>query len=708
MWGAAVGGAAPEAHEEALPPRDDAPPPGPRDVLRDPAIVRGVRALPSEEAMTAARAVDGDEGTSWRGVEGAAAWMWRATFRTPVHLAVLRAAFGASTVEGVPTVYRWEARPPRVGPRPCDDDAVGFVAIDGASESSSSTSLAEPTHKSWFVDVDACAVRLVVDRTNVGPPIVRELSAFEGARDVLRDGVASAEGTLDGFPASGAIDGSYERRWAGAPDRDHWSLTVALVAPTPIDRVRVVLGSDATAHPRGGAAVGVGRAYAIAFGPERYAIEGSEDGVHFTRIASTPTRLDGSILPLRRRLVRLEHARTLRAIRLVIDGATGATGIAEHGASPVVRELAAYRADDRRAVVPAPWILSVNANPAIAMHTQRGAEVANDAYYAKFLQQRMQSYLPALRRDDRFARSLGQKGELLDARAGETDGEALESIEGDDDQLEASLLEESSPRPITVLSGSNDWDYGPRTESDISTGRKRWHWDPLPDARHGGMGLLRRVVKDRATPLLGFCGGAQILALLEAKRSDTDDEASDARTIDSILRRTTGLPIRGYASASALSRAWPGEPRERAIIAFDPTDRLFWDIAGPTKMRATSAEFLESHVDVVRPDAFLPGAPLEGFALVAKSEFCGQDVVDGSPRDKARVERAWRRCATVPEVFRAKSGAWPLIGVQSHAEHPRDFLRADAGDPPEAPADPRMFLAAAYEEIVDAYLRNAR
>jgi hypothetical protein len=709
-WLDAITGTAPEAREEQVPERIDPRAPGARDVLRDAVNVRGVRAIPSDEPLTAARAIDGDESTAWRGAEDASSWIWRASFRRPVHVSVLRAAFGASTTKGVPIVYRWEARLPRVGDRPCDEDTA-FVDVAGAEQRgpASTTNPAEPTHKSWFVDVDACALKLVVDRTNGGPPIVREVAAFEGARDVLRDGTATSDDTLGGFPPAFAIDGTYEHRWVGAPDRDHWTLTVTLPQAMPIDRVRLVLGSDATGHPRGGAAVGIGRTYGIAFGPSHYVIEGSEDGAHFTPIAATPTRADGSVVPLRRRLVRIDRPRALRAIRLVIDGATGASGVPQSGASPVVREIAAYRADDRRAVIAAPWILSVNSNPAIAMHMQRGAEIANDIYYAKFLQQRFAPFLHPLRRDDRYARSLGMKGELLEAAPGETDGEALESIEGDDEQLERALLTESNPPPITVLSGSNDWDYASRTEPDVTSGRKRWHWDPLPDARHGGMGRIHRVVKDRAVPFLGFCGGAQILALLQAKRSDSDDDRDDAEIIDSVLRRTTGQPIRGYAPSWALSRSWPGEARDRAVIRFDPTDRLFWDIAGPTKMRASSAEFLESHVDVVRPDAFLPGGPLEDFVLVARSEFCGQEVVDGSPRDRARRDpRAWRFCATVPEVFRANSGPWPLIGVQSHAEHPRDFLVAAQGEPAEAPSDPRMFLAAAFEEIVDAYLRNAR
>ena len=717
-WGSVLGGIAPDGPEEALSLRADLPnaASAPRDVLRIASLVRGVRATPSDQPQTAATAVDGDDATAWRGASDGTTWEWRATFRSPVHLAVLRASLGASATSGVPTAYRWEARPPRVGDRPCDDDTVGFVEIPGADQSAPSkppASPAEPTHRSWFVDVDACALRLVVDRTNAGPPVLREISAIEGARDVLRDdGVtASDDGALAGFSAAGAIDGTYERRWVGAPGKERWTLVVTLAEKTPIDRVRLVLGFDGSGHPRDpltGSPDGVGRTYGVAWGPVRYTLEGSEDGEHFTTIAGPPLR-DGTIVPLRRRIVHLAKPRTLRAIRLVIDGATNARGVPERGATPVVREIAAYRADDARAVIPPPWVLSVNANPAIAVHAQRGGEIANDIYYAKFLQQRMSPLFSALRRDDRFARSLGPKGELLEAAIGDGDGEMLESIEGDDAELDRALLEQSSPPPIAVLSGSNDWDYGARTESDVTTGRKRWHWDPLPDATRGGMGRIHRAVKDRAAPFLGFCGGAQILALLEAKRTDADGEAVDGEIIDSVLRRTTGVPVRGYAPFTAVSRSWPGEMRERAAIRFDPTDRLFWDIAGPTKMRAVTREFLESHVDVVRPDAFLPGGPLARFTLVAKSEFCSAEVVDAGPRDLSHQDpNGWRRCAAVPEVFRAKTGPWPLIGVQAHAEHPRDFAVAAPGDPPESPADPRLFVAAAIEEIVDAYVRNAR
>ncbi len=690
--------------EESLPSRADRPTFGARDVLRDAALVRGVRATPSDGAYTATGAVDGRDATAWRGAPAATHWEWRATFRKPVHLAVIRAVFGASPTSGVPVGYRWEARAPR-DDGSCSDDEHAFDGVLGAQQASpargASLNTALPTRRSWFVDVDACALRLIVDRTNGGPPVMRELAAFEGARDVLRDATATDDGAFTGFAAGGAIDGTYEGRWVGAPGRDRWSLVIQLREPMPIDRVRLVLGHDGTGHTR---ATGVGRTYGIAWGPIRYELEASEDGTHFSAIASTPTREDGTIVPLRRRIVRLASGRSIRALRLVMHGATGPMGLPQRWGAPVVREIAAYRADDRRAVIAPPWILSVNANPTVAVHGPPGSELTNDIYHARFLQQRLASIFPALRRDDHFARSLDERGILVGAAPRDADGEILEAIEGDDEQLDRALLEGSSPPPITVLSGSNDWDYASITYSDITAGRRRWYWDPLPDARSGGMGGLRGAVRDRVAPLIGFCGGAQILALLEAKRTNAEGD-TDADTIDRVLRRTTGGPIRGYAPPEAVSRSWPGDARDRAEIHFDPSDRLFWDIAGPSR-RAVTREFLESHVDVVRPDAFLAGGPLERLALVATSDFCDNSVVDAGPRDLAHFDALWRRCSTITEVFRAKDGAWPLIGVQSHAERLREFPVPGPGDPPEAPADPNLFVAATIEEIVDAYLRN--
>jgi len=206
--------------------------------------------------------------------------------------------------------------------------------------------------------------------------------------------------------------------------------------------------------------------------------------------------------------------------------------------------------------------------------------------------------------------------------------------------------------------------------------------------------------------MLGFCGGAQILALLESKPSETTTPESDGQLIDTVLRRTTGRLIRGFAPWNDVDRSWPGEARRPGEIFFLPDDRLFVDVAGLTGRHASRA-FPESHVDAVRPDAFLPDGPLRRFAVVATSAFCGADVVATSGRDPAIMNpNGPGRCVTIPEVFRSRGEGYPIIGTQFHAEQ-RDFPVAAPGDPPESIADPRLFLAAAFEEMVDGYLRYA-
>jgi hypothetical protein len=666
-------------------------------------------------AATAHLAIDGQADTAWSGRPGEPQWKWGATFARPSHIGLLRARFGLSPTSGVPTVFRWEVRRAPVGhdgrrsgwagacpavPLESDEGWLPLLDLD-PSPTASAELLAQPTRRSWFVDVEACALRLVVDRTNAGPPAIREVQAIEGARDVLRWGIARDDGAYPGFLAADAIDGTYARRWAGAPGRARWSLRVDLPEPQPVDRIRLVLGFDATTMPR----AEHGRTYAIAWGPVRYSLEVSEDGRRFTPIASEPTREGGAILPVRRRLVTLPVPRTIRALRLVMNGATGASGLPEAGAVPVVREIAAYRADDPRPILASPWLLSVNANPSAESHSTPGGEVTNDAYWAKFLQARFTDLVPALLRDDRYARALDERGQPLGAPPNDEAGQVLESIEGDDPQLDVRFLSLSSPPPIAVLSGSDDWDYAAETGPDRLRPRF-WHWDPLRDPRGGGIGQLGPAVAERVAPFMGFCGGAQILALLEARGGESAPE-DDLRTIDRVLRRTSGRPIRGFAPLVDIERAWPTDLHPpRAKIQFVPTDPLFMDVAGPLR-RSTTQALPESHSDVVRPDAFLPGGPLQRLEVLATSAFCGPAVVAAGERDGGFPNPSgpgW--CDTVPEVFRSRDPAWPLIATQFHAEQ-RDFASPGPGDPPESIADARLFLAGAYDSMVDAYLKLA-
>ncbi len=666
------------------------------NALHQAGVVRGVSAWPSDRS--AALALDGDRTTAWTGLSGASRWEWRVAFPRPLHLGLLRAHFGDSATLGVPTTFRWEARVP-LADGTCDDrpshDNARLLAIPGADQTASPMP-AEATRRSWFVDIEACGLRLLVDRSLGGPPTLREVEAFESAVNVLNDARVDDAGT--GSNVTAAHDAAYATRWTGKPGLGQWTLTARFATALAIDRVRLVLGTDAVSRPRGRH----GRNYAVAGFPVRYVLEGSSDGVHFAPLTSTPLRDDGSVLLLRRRLVRTDGA-PLLALRLVMTGATGATGEPEASASPVVRELAAYRSDDPRAVLAAPWILSVNANPTAQMHRTRGGELANDIYFAKFLQQRLSDLLPALRRDDRYARSLGPRGELIDVVSSDAAGEALEAIEGDDVLLDAAFLERSSPPPVVVLSGSNDWDYGRETKQDDRVAT-HWSWNPLAESSKGGMRQFSRAVKARVAPMLGVCGGAQILALLEARPERPTSADEDQAVLDAILRRTTGEPIRGFPSSFTVKRVWPGERQRPSEVQFDPDSRLFGDLAGPAR-RSRSHAFPMSHTDVVRPDVF--DGPLRRMQLVATGQFCGPRVVSAGPYDLAEPNLFGAgRCVVVPEAYRSRDGRYPLTGVQFHPEQ-RDFEEPLLGDPPESVADPRLLLAAVWEEAVDAYLRNA-
>jgi hypothetical protein len=339
-----------------------------------------------DQAESAPLAIDGRDDTGWTGGPEATPWRWSARFARPAHVGLIRARFGQSATSGVPTEFHWERRAAAPGSSACDPPSSGddqaWVPIEGAAQAAWQTGpeVAQPSRRSWFVDVNACGLRLVVDRTNAGPPVLREVNALESARNLLRDAKASADGSWPGLPPDGAIDGGYRGRWAGAAGRSRWTLRVDLREPRAIDRVRLVLGFDAASVARPGG----GRSYAMAWAPLHYRLEVSEDGSTFTPIASEPLRSDGSILPLRRRLVTLSRPRTIRAVRLVMAGATGDDGVPEAGAVPVVREVAAYAVDDRQPVLAAPWILSINANPSAETRRMRGGEWANDAYHAKF------------------------------------------------------------------------------------------------------------------------------------------------------------------------------------------------------------------------------------------------------------------------------------------------------------------------------------
>jgi hypothetical protein len=222
------------------------------------------------------------------------------------------------------------------------------------------------------------------------------------------------------------------------------------------------------------------------------------------------------------------------------------------------------------------------------------------------------------------------------------------------------------------------------------------------------MGQLGAAVTGRVAPFLGFCGGAQILALLEARGHGAPATEGDQELIDRILKRASGHRIRGFATARDIEWAWPTDRNPRhARITFPPRDPLFADLAGPALRDSTQA-LPEAHADAVRVDAFLPGGPLARFEVLAASLFCARHVVAAGPSDGVVPgPRGGDWCDTVPEVFRSREPSWPVIGTQFHAEQ-REFGMQAPGDPPESVDDPRLFIAGAFEQIVDAYERLGR
>ena len=527
----------------------------------------------------AGEAIDGREDTAWTGAAGKTAWRlvgalrapgptWgscargSATLPPPRHPApemrweTLAAGSDPALRAPSPPTSTRSRSPSRARARPRGRPGSGSPARRDARGSSTSTRAG---------CVSSSAARTRARRSCARCGAIETAFSRRPSATARRATRAPGQASLQ-IPRSTAATRRAGREDPGAA---RWALQVDLPSPQTVDRIRLVLGYDATGVPRAHA----GRTYAMAWGPEHYRLEVSEDGEAFVPVATEPLRADGSVLPLRRRLVTLAHPRPVRALRLVMTGATGAVGVADARGVPVVREIAAYRADDRKPILAAPWILSVNANPSAQTHAIPGGEQASDVLHAKFLQGRFARLLPSLRTDDRFARMLGPRGEVLDVPAkATTPGEALSRVDRGrrSGPRAGGLLSQSSPPPITVLGGSNDWDYAAETGPD-SVASRRWHWDPLPDAGGGGMGRLASAVRGRVAPFVGFCGGAQILALLEASGSEPPSQDRDRKLIDRVLSRTSGMPIRGFAQPMDIERAWPGDPHPfRAKIRFAP------------------------------------------------------------------------------------------------------------------------------------------
>lgn len=676
------------------------------NVALDEGVAGAAEASTSKRDGEAALAVDGDGTTAWRGATGEEGWTWTLPFSRVVHLGLIRAHFGDSPGHGVPAEYRWEALVPSeegcAAPR-------GWEPIPGGEhrDHDPNTFLYGPKDvhaqkQALFADLDACGLRLVVTLTDGGVgPVLREVKILESARSLTRAGGVSVEASshaeLEGVGPEGMVDGTYENAWAGAPRRGPWTVTIRLPEAHVIDRVRLLLGADATTTERRD---GPGQTFAAALLPQSYRLLTSpdDDDAHFVEVGEgAPPTLHGSPLPARRRLVRFSE-RPVKALRMEIASATGPDGERDGDATaPVIREIGIYEAADPHPVVTEPLFLSVDANPAGLLDHRRGGERAADALVARDAAHRLRRIVLGFDADTAWPVNQARR---RDASA----GRFLQSIEGDDPLLRRELLEAVAPPPVVMLSGSFDWEYAAKTAPP--TRSRPWAWDPTATAESParGMGLLRDVVRGRVTPLMGFCGGAQILALLDAPPPPPGTNAFDAVLVRNENQLLRGQPSNERHHERVWWSDWAFTDVSRPRVFFLPHDPLF-ETGDAAWSRNVTSELPLSHGDMLRTTAF--EGPLGDLQIVAASSLCAPWVESTGP------EPTWpdptdprSTCVAVPQAFRSRPApGYPIIGFQFHPEQ-RDLQRLAPGSPTDARGDALNVFANSLDLILESYVEQ--
>lgn len=686
---------------------------GRRDT-RNLALDEGATGLPSASSEqprgSALLAIDGDPTTAWRGAPGAGPWRWTLPFRRVVHLGLLRFHLGDDTDDGAPAAFRWEYQAP-VGER-CEprgewrllgrrDDRDDNTFVHGPRD-------VHAQRQALFADASACALRLVVDEVERGKgPVLRELKILEGAPSLARFADAQARpgwrgGPLGDATPEGLIDGTYERFWAGQPGAGVWEVHLTLPEPRSIDRISLRLGYDAATTER---PAGPGLRYTGAHLPLAYTIATShdDDPAHLIDVPEAePPSSHGEPLPVRRRLVKLQAPRPVKTLRMRITRATGPWGERSADlAAPVIREIGLYASDDPRPVVQEPLFLSVNANPSGLTDQLKGGEAFADGLFARDAYHRLRRVVLGFDADTRWPADASRKRD-------HGTGRFLEVIEGDDPQLAAPLLEAMHPPPMVILSGSFDWEFDGKTEPwPHKKGHWSWDVDAPATATDRGMGQLRDAVRGRVAPFLGFCGGAQILALFEASPARRpNDDPDDPSAIDAVLLRNANRPIRGLIDyPEPYERAWwtdaPDSDARRPVIQFDPHDPLF--NAPLDRARTASREIPSSHGDMIRASAFQ--GLLSRFQLVAWSDLCRFWVTEGPEPVFPDPHDPGRRCVRVPQAFRSRDPrSYPVVGFQFHPEQ-RDLKRFAPDSPHAARGDALNLIANTVDLTLEAYTR---
>lgn len=681
------------------------------DLLHDDARAGLPFADGSADGSSPLAAVDGDEGSAWRGDPSRDAWTLVFPFHRVAHLALVRVRFGDDARVGVPLSHRWEIQPP-VGGR-CQAGAPFRTLRDGRRDDRQGNPFLHGTEdvhamrQALFADDDACALRLVIDTMapGAGPPVVREVRALEGAASITEEAsvLASGEGRSAVLASSerGVVDGRYDTLWAGEAGKGPWTVELVFPAARTIDRVALTLGLDAVTVPDDD---GRGRAYAGAYLPLRYRVETShdDDPSHYLPLDVAPA------LPLRRRLIVDRGGRPVKRLRLVIDEASGPWGERDAAlGAPVVRDVAVYPLDDARPVVKQPAFLVVDANPALLTHEMKGGEAFSDGLHARDVHARLRRFLGGVDADTRWPADSERARTVFGGRF-------VEVIEGDDPTLSPAFLAQSSPPPALILSGAFDWEFDAETKR-MSYKPGRVHWNVLaPAGDEGGMGSLAPAVQRRLAPMIGFCGGAQILALLASlsERAEDVDHDEALRHLDGVMLRNDNTPIRGRLDhPDPYERTFwfdpPALDAKRPAIRFEPNDPLFLGLgsAAGDPVRRDTRELPSSHGDMLRVSAF--EGPLAGFVLASTSTFCRPWIrADGPERTRTDEGRPELRCVEVPQAFRSRDEArFPIVGFQFHPEQ-RDLQRLAPGSPPAARGDALNVLANAVDLALEGYVRS--
>jgi len=543
-------------------------------------------------------------------------------------------------------------------------------------------------------------------------PVLRELEVYPSARSLTRAAgvqvVAEAgRSALAHSAPSGVVDGRYEGFWAGERGAGEWSLQVLLPSVRVVDRLWLLLGYDAVTVARKDT---TGRRYSGSHLPLRYEVavsDGQEPIVWEHVDEAAPPMMLGEPVAVRRRLVVLRHPRPVRMLRMRITESTGFWGESDPAQSaPVVREIGLYEATDPRPAIHEPLVLSVNANPSALTHRTKHGEAYADGAFARDAYHRLRRIVVGFDADTRWPADASRQRD-------DGTGRFLEAIEGDDPTLDRPLLVETSPPPLVMLSGGMQWELGAVT---MQRANDAWLWNVAAPASSPdrGMGQLSDEVRERVAPFFGFCGGAQILGVLQARDSlhpAAGGEPQSARDIyDELVLRNTNEPVKGITrDKKLLERAWwydkPELDAARPVIDFDSSDPLFETLASD-RPRPSSRAFPSSHYDMLRLAVF--STQLASFRVSAWSDWCRPwvkaDGLEPTFADRARTDA---RCVRVPQAYHSRErDRYPVVGMQFHPEQ-RDFPRLAPGASDEERGDPLNVFANAYDLAIEGWLRVA-